>query len=250
MNAARDVANTVVITQSNYMPWRGYFHMIASARRLVLYDIVQFTRRDWRNRNIIKTANGPQWLTIPVKVKGRYLQTIDETEIADPRWAEHHIRALELAYRRAGAYADTAPWLFDRLRRAGEEILLSRVNEYLLREVTRFLGIGTEIIRCDAVLPRADLERMDRNLRLVELCRAVGATRYLSGPAARDYLDVALFERAGIAVDWMEYGGYPPYPQLGSEFMASVSIMDLLLNLGRGAAGYVGRNGPDHGCRL
>jgi len=103
------VAKTVVITQSNYIPWRGYFDLLRSADEVVLLDSVQYTRRDWRNRNQIKTADGTAWLTIPVEVKGRYTQAIEETRIADPRWAARHIKAIESAYARAAYYDAVAP---------------------------------------------------------------------------------------------------------------------------------------------
>jgi hypothetical protein len=80
----------VAILQSNYIPWKGYFDLIHMVDEFVLFDTAQYTRRDWRNRNVIKTRNGLLWLTIPVAVKGRYLQTIQQTEVSEPSWKEHH----------------------------------------------------------------------------------------------------------------------------------------------------------------
>src|ERR1700730_393932 len=102
---------TVVITQSNYLPWRGYFDLLRSADEVILLDSVQYTRRDWRNRNRIKTSSGPVWLTIPVEVKGRYHQPIDEVRVSDPTWSDRHRRAIDMAYRRAPHYAEVAGWL-------------------------------------------------------------------------------------------------------------------------------------------
>ena len=82
-------AKKVAILQSNYIPWKGYFDMIASVDEFILYDDMQYTRRDWRNRNQIKTAQGLKWLTIPVCVKGKYYQKIRDTEIAKSNWAIH-----------------------------------------------------------------------------------------------------------------------------------------------------------------
>ncbi len=120
------MTKTVVITQSNYIPWRGYFDLLRSADEVVLLESVQYTRRDWRNRNVIKTPQGTTWLTIPVEAKGRYLQALDETRISDSRWADSHIRTIELAYSRAPHFADTVPWLFDLLRGVAAEPLLTR----------------------------------------------------------------------------------------------------------------------------
>ena len=107
------------IVQSNYLPWRGYFDLIRRADELILLDSVQYTRRDWRNRNIIKTPAGPQWITVPVEAKGQYYAAIDEVRVDDPGFAAKHVRAIELNYRKAAAFKETAPWLFDLLLEAG-----------------------------------------------------------------------------------------------------------------------------------
>jgi hypothetical protein len=133
------VTKTVVITQSNYIPWRGYFDMLRSADEIVLLDSVQYTKRDWRNRNQIKTGKGPLWLTIPVEVKGRYFQAIDETRIADSEWATKHIRAIEGAYAGAVHFKEIAPWLFRLVREAAAEPLLSSVNTHLLQAICEIL---------------------------------------------------------------------------------------------------------------
>ncbi|CAA7619614.1 WbqC family protein [Magnetospirillum sp. SS-4] len=230
---------TVVISQSNYLPWRGFFHMVRSADELILLDSVQYTRRDWRNRNKVKTANGPVWLTIPVQVKGRYVQSVDETAILNDAWVEKHIRTITLAYGRAGAFDAIAPWLFACLRDAAASSNLTTVNAALLRNVCDILGIHTPILRCTDILERSALVQMEPNQRLLELCRARGASTYLSGPAARDYLAPDLFAAIGISVTWMDYTGYPDYPQLWGEFLPHMSIVDLLLNTGADAPRYL-----------
>jgi hypothetical protein len=97
----------IAIVQSNYLPWKGYFDLMASVDEFVLYDDVQYTRRDWRNRNQIKTPQGLQWLTVPVRVKGKYHQSIRETEIDDESdWASDHLKALSLNYRKAPFHND------------------------------------------------------------------------------------------------------------------------------------------------
>jgi hypothetical protein len=222
----------VVATQSNYIPWRGYFAQMRRASAFVLLDCVQYTRRDWRNRNRIKTPQGLAWLTIPVETKGRFEQAIDETRVSDTSWARTHLRSIEASYRRAACFEAEFGWIADAIETASREEMLSAVNRDLLVAFARRLGIGTPIVACDAVLPRADLVAMDPTRRLLELCRALGASRYLSGPAARGYLDVGLFEAAGIAVDWMDYANFAPYPQCWGEFEPYVSIVDLVLNVG------------------
>jgi len=233
---------TVAIVQSNYLPWRGYFDMIRSVDEFILFDSVQYTRRDWRNRNIIKTPQGPRWITIPVEVKGKYFQAINETRIADPRWAAKHIRTIEANYRRAAAFEEVASWLFPLLEGAGNESLLSKANERLLLALSERLNIETSLRRCTDLIPRGDLAAMGPSERLLALCQAAGAGRYLSGPSARTYLDEGMFSTAGIEVAWMDYGGYPDYPQLWGPFDGEVSIVDLLLNVGEAAPRFTMRS--------
>jgi hypothetical protein len=204
-------------------------------------DSVQYTRRDWRNRNRIKTPQGPTWLTIPVEVKGRYFQAIDETRVADSGWAERHIRAIESAYTRAPHYETVAPWLFDLVRSVAASPLLTTINHRLLRSLCDHLCIMTPIRHCSEIIDRELLRTMDSTRRLLEIVKSVGGTRYLSGPAARNYLDVGLFAASGIEVVWMEYEGYPEYPQLWGAFEPRLSIIDVLLNTGAEAPRYLAR---------
>jgi hypothetical protein len=229
------MARTIVVTQSNYLPWRGYFDMFRSADEVILLDSVQYTRRDWRNRNQIKTASGLAWLTVPVEVSGRYHQAVDETRIAGAGWADQHRRAIDLAYRKAPHFAAQGAWLSALLGEAARHARLTDLNEELLRALCGRLGITVPIGRCTEVLERAALAAMDPSERLAALAEARGATRYLTGPAARAYLDPAPFVARGIEVAWMSYAGYPDYPQLWGAFEPRVSIVDPLLNLGEAA---------------
>jgi hypothetical protein len=199
----------------------------------VIFDRAQFVKRHWHNRNRIKTANGPEWLTIPVISKGRFEQPIDEVEIARP-WAEKHWRAIELAYRRAPHFAMLAPVVRGWYERAAKETLLSPVNTIFLTEIAKLLGINTRIVR-DRVYPASGA----KTERLLAIARAAGATRYLSGPSARVYFDEPLFTNAGIAVEWMSYQGYAEYPQLHGLFEPAVSVLDLLFNVGTDAPRYL-----------
>lgn len=235
------MARCIVVTQSNYIPWRGWFDMLRQSDGLVLLDSVQFTRRDWRNRNRIKTAQGLAWLTVPVEVKGKYHQAVDETRITAPGWAEEHLRSIALAYARAPHFAAVFPWLEAELRAVAAEPLLSRMNEALIRAFCARLGLALPITRDADWLPRAALPGLDPSERLAALTAAAGGTRYLSGPAAAAYLDPEPFAQRGIEVAWMDYSGYPEYPQLWGEFEPAVSVVDLLLNLGDDARNYLGR---------
>lgn len=229
----------VLITQSNYLPWKGYFDLIRAVDEMIILDSVQYTRRDWRNRNIIKTPNGPLWLTVPVEVKGRYQQAIDETLIANSDWAAGHIRNIEFNYKRAAGFAETAPWLIETLNSVAELPKLSEVNGRLIAAICARLGFATPIRRCTDLLDRQLMHDMDPTERLLELCKVAGATTYVSGPAAKDYLDVSRFNAVGINVDWADYSGYPEYPQLWGAFDHRVSIIDLLLNTGSSARQFM-----------
>ena len=229
----------ISIIQSCYIPWRGFFDLIGRCDRYVIFDHVQYVRRHWHNRNRVKTAAGPEWLTIPVISKGRREQTIDTVEIEKP-WAEKHWRAIELAYRRAPQFAMMAPRVCGWYERAAKETLLTEVNTLFLREIAALLGLRTQFVR-DTAHPAEG----GKTERLLTIIKAAGADTYLSGPSAKAYLDVALLAGAGIAVEWMSYEGYPPYPQLHGPFEPSVSVLDLLFNVGPDAPRYLTPNGEN-----
>lgn len=223
----------VAIVQSNYIPWKGYFDMIASVDEFILFDDMQYTRRDWRSRNQIKTPQGVQWLTVPVKVKGRYHQTIRETEIDGADWAQAHWKALVQNYRRAPHFAEVSSWL-EPCYSGGINTHLSVLNRTLIEAVCDYLGIDTRISNSwDYELQPGKTER------LVSLCEQAGGTEYISGPAARDYIQPELFAERGIALGWFDYSDYPEYPQLWGEFTHGVTILDLLFNCGKDATHFM-----------
>jgi len=230
----------VAVIQSNYIPWKGYFDIVNLVDEFVIYDSVQYTRRDWRNRNRVKTPQGLSWLTIPVEVKGNYHQRISETKVSDARWGRRHWRTLSHNYARAPFFREYRPWL-EELYLASEEVFLTAVNERFIRSICGLLGIETRISRS----PDEEGDG-DRTERLVQLCRAAEATEYVSGPTARSYLDEPRFARAGIAVTYMDYSGYPEYPQLFPPFEHEVSILDLILNTGPDARRYM-KSFPESG---
>jgi hypothetical protein len=206
--------------------------MIARSQAFIFLDSVQFTRRDWRTRNRIKTSQGLLWLTVPVKQKGNYLSSIDAMEIADPNWATKHLRSIEGAYRRAAGFAEVIGPIRAAYTAAGAQPMLSAVNQYLTRAICDLLGIRTPFLRDVDLLPRARLDVLEPTQRLVELAHALDATHYLSGPSAQAYLDEGAFASRGIEVEWMSYAGLPEYPQLWGEFDPAVSVLDTLFTLG------------------
>ena len=223
----------VAIVQSNYVPWKGYFDLIAATDEFILYDDAQYTRRDWRNRNQIKTPQGVQWLTVPVRVKGRYHQSIRETEIDGTEWAEQHWTRLRQNYARAPHFARYAPEL-EALYLHGRHDTLSALNLAMLTWVNRQLGIATRMSSSSDYTLEGD-----RTDKLLNLCLQAGATEYLSGPAARDYLDESRFAAAQVAVRWFDYPAYPPYAQLWGEFVHGVTVLDVLFHCGPDARRHV-----------
>jgi hypothetical protein len=219
----------VAIVQSNYIPWKGYFDLIAAVDEFILYDDMQFTRRDWRNRNLIKTPQGLKWLSVPVRVKGKYTQAIRETEIQGSDWAEVHWKTLCANYARAAHFREIAA-LLEPLYRERQYTTISALNRRFIETICGSLGITTKLRNSwDYALIEGKSER------LADLCRKAGATTYVSGPAAKNYLDENAFTALGITVEWFDYDGYPAYPQLWGEFSHGVSIVDLLFNCGSDA---------------
>lgn len=223
----------IAISQSNYIPWKGYFDLINSVDEFVLYDTVQFTKNDWRNRNLIKTSDGLKWLTIPVSTAGRQGMTIAEAEVSSPSWRRQHWQSWQTHYARAHFFAAYSDELRSLYIEDGER-RLSQINYSFLNAVCRWLGIETKI-SFSTEYPHAG----ERSARLLQICEQARASTYLSGPAARDYLDVDLFTRHGIQVEWMDYSGYPSYRQLHGPFEHRVSVLDLLLNEGPDARRYL-----------
>jgi hypothetical protein len=222
----------VAILQSNYIPWKGYFDLIAAVDEFIIYDDMQYTRRDWRNRNKIKTPHGLLWLTVPVKVKARYNQRIRDTEIADPNWAMENWRTITQYYRRSAHFLEIEAWLAPVYDETFSN--LSELNRRFIEAVTRYLGIGTKITDC------WNYQLVDgKTERLADLCQQAGATEYVSGPAARTYVDETIFERSGIKLTWFDYSGYPEYPQLWGPFEHGVTVLDLLFNCGHDAPRYM-----------
>ncbi|MCY7361588.1 MAG: WbqC family protein [Ignavibacteria bacterium] len=216
----------IIITQSNYIPWKGYFDSINIADEFVIYDDMQYTRRDWRNRNQIKTYDGLKWLSIPVEVKGKYFQKINETKISEPDWAKNHWNVITHNYKKAEYFSEYKD-AFEYLYLNNKEEYLSKVNYNFIKSICDILDIKTKIIWSSEFKL---LE--DRNERLIDICKTCGATDYYSGPAAKAYMDLSLFEKENIKVHWFDYSGYPEYNQLNGEFTHAVSILDLIFNEG------------------
>jgi len=223
----------VVITQSNYIPWKGFFDSVNLADEFVFYDDMQFTRRDWRNRNQIKTKDGVKWLTVPVEVKGKYFQKIKDTTISDPGWAKNHWDTITHNYSKAEYFKEYKDF-FQELYMGKEYVLISDVNTTFTKAICKLLGIETKIRQSD------EFELLEeKSERLVDICKKLNATDYYSGPAAKAYMDESKFENENIKIHYFDYSGYPEYRQLHGEFTHAVSIIDLLFNEGPDAKNFM-----------
>ena len=216
----------IAIIQSCYIPWKGFFDLIGRCDRYVMYDSAQFVKGHWHNRNRIKTAAGAKWLTIPVKTSGQLGQPIRDVEVSE-KWADRHWSTIKQAYKQARHFADHAELVRSWYEQADKTESLSQINAIFIAGIASLLKLTTTITTdAEYRLEGAPSEKV------LAIVRAAGADRYLSGPSAKSYLDESIFAARGIAVEWMDYGPYEPYPQLHGDFVHAVSSLDMLFNTG------------------
>ncbi|HIE25578.1 MAG TPA: hypothetical protein EYP74_06190 [Anaerolineales bacterium] len=225
----------VVILQPSYIPWRGYFDQINQADLFIFYDDVQYDKHGWRNRNKIKTAQGEQWLTIPIHSKGATKGVAIKDVCIDwsKKWTKKHLRSLKFAYAKAPYLKKYFSWL---------ESIYSRHDEYLADftiettiKLTKLLGINQTKFMRSSSLKGISGTKTDR---LIEILEKVGTTHYMSGPSARDYIEKEKFEEAKISLEFFEYD-YPPYKQLHPPYNPYVTILDLLFMEGDNALKFI-----------
>jgi hypothetical protein len=222
----------VAIIQSNYIPWKGYFDIIHDVGLFILDDNLQYTKHDWRNRNKIKAPQGVHWLTIPVGSNSHKL--ICEVEIKDTYWANKHWRQIEHCYAKAPYFKRFESFLkYVYLEAKWDN--LSALNHFLIKTIaTDFLGIETEFK--DSREYHTIGAKLDG---LMDLLQKAEADVYVSGPAARNYIDEQRFVDSGIELVYKDYSGYPEYPQLFPPFEHQVSILDVLFNCGPDAPFFI-----------
>ena len=215
--------------QPAYLPWLGYFHKIASVDVFVYLDTVQFEKNSFINRNQIKTPQGAQWLTIPVKTRGHMSGSLRTTTIDDSQaWRSKHLKSIEMNYRKAPRFHERFPKI-EALLRMPE----SNLAEYCLNQL-RFwlaeLGIANTRIVRSSELPIAS----SKSDLVLDLCRHFSAQRYLSGALGRDYLVDADFREAGIAIEYQSFKS-PVYPQLWGAFIPNLGVIDWWMNMNQPA---------------
>ena len=229
------MSKRVAISQSNYIPWKGYFDNIAFVDEFVLYDDMQYTKRDWRNRNKIKTANGLKWLTVPVEVKGKFHQKIKDTKVSDPKWNLNHLDVLKNSYSKAQFFKEVFPFIQNLYYEAENILTISEINAFFIKSICSFLNIETKItFSSDYKIINGGATE-----KLVAICKQTKATDYYTGPAAKNYMDDSAFVKEGINVNYYDYSGYLEYNQLHGDFEHGVTILDLIFNKGKDSYKYL-----------
>lgn len=232
LNVKPEAERRVAILQSNYIPWKGYFDLIHDVDLFIFFDDVQYTQRDWRNRNKIKTSRGLEWLTAPTNGTRQHL--IHEVEFVDVKWQSTHWQTLRHNYGKASHFERYRPFLED-VYLGQQWKYLSELNQHLIEKISRqFLGISAEFV--DSRQYHAVGAKQGR---IIDLLIKSGATSYVSGPSAKDYIDEAEFAQIGIELVWKDYSGYPEYPQLHPPFEHGATILDLLFHTGPEASRYI-----------
>jgi hypothetical protein len=224
----------VAISQPTYLPWVGYFDLIDQVDLFVILDNVQFVKQSWQHRNRIKTATGLQWLTVPIKFRGHFGQLIENAEIRDLSFGRDHLRAIELAYRRAPFFDDYFAEITNYLA-AVNDPLLANLNILLINCIMQKLQITTPVVRASSLGQTGK-----RTELLANICGAVGATEYLSPLGSAVYLIAerqSLISR-GVEICFQNYA-HPVYDQLFGSFEPFACALDLLFNEGPAARNVV-----------
>jgi hypothetical protein len=213
----------IVILQSNYIPWKGYFELITDADVFCFYDEVQYTKNDWRNRNQLINNNGLFWLTIPIQ-KDAVKVKISEVELPKSKWQLDHLNIIYQTYKKSAQFEIVYPFL--------EEIYLndwnylSNFNQSIIKKICEFIGIKTKVVNSK------DYElKGDKINRLIHLIKQLNGKKYISGPTGKDYLNdfQNSFIENNIELEYKQYGPYSTYKQNSKVFNNFVSIIDLLM---------------------
>lgn len=217
----------LAIHQPQYMPWVGYFHKMASVDLFVFLDDVQFKKNEWQHRNRIRNPQGWQWLSVPNHYK--FPQRINEVALNDTqRWREKHLRSIEMCYGKAPFFGHYAERLNEFYSRRWDTMAAVCVDSVKL--LAELIGVTTPTVMSS----RHSFESQATE-RLVAICGHFGADTYLAGAGGRDYMDLSLFEQAGIEVAFQEFSP-PRYTQhwckSDEDFVPGLSALDLVLNRG------------------
>ncbi|CAN5233089.1 WbqC family protein [soil metagenome] len=211
--------------QPVYLPWLGLFHKIAMADRFCIFDIAQYQTKDFNNRNKIKTNAGSIWLSVPVESKDHFEKKLCDIKVVNNGWNRKHFKSIDLAYKKAPYYSNYIGTL--------EDILASKTYTYLADLNFATLDFGLKALGIAVPIDTASKHEFEgaKSDLVLDMCKKLGASRYVFGAQGRNYADLPSFAEAGIAVDFQDYQ-HPVYPQLHGGFEPYMSVIDLLFNVG------------------
>lgn len=214
----------ITIHQPEYLPWIGFFDRVSKADIFVILDDVQYQKNGFINRNKIKTSQGWQWLTVPVKER-ESMKKINEVEINNQiDWRQNHWKSLLYNYNKAPCFKKYSDFFEENYKKKWDS--LADLDIYLIENIMDMLGIKTET-KISSLL-NIKGEATDR---LVNMCKMLGVDTYLSGPGGKEYMDLDKFKKQNINVIFQEFT-HPIYVQQFGEFIPNLSIIDLLFNQG------------------
>ena len=221
------------ILQPGYLPWLGFFEQLHKSDVFVIYDDVQYDKEGWRNRNRIKTANGIQWLTVPVLLKGSNSPMILDVRIDNrTNWQKKHLAAIRQSYSKAPCFKEYIGMFEEAYGRVWERLV--EIDIYFIHELAKYLGINHKKIVRSSTL---DL-RGGRIERLIKICERFGADVFYEGASGKNYIDERDFLAKGVSVEFQNYL-HPVYRQLYGNFIPNLSVIDLLFNKGMDSLGII-----------
>ncbi|MFQ5952896.1 MAG: WbqC family protein, partial [Candidatus Omnitrophota bacterium] len=227
----------VAIIQPGYLPWLGFFELMASSDIFIVYDDVQFDKNGWRNRNKIKTIHGVQWLTVPVLTKGKNWPKNNDVFIKDKRWKRKHLRSIEQYYAKAKYFGEVFPIMEKGLKIGADKLI--DYDMFFIREMAKYMNINTDIFLSSEL----GIEGDDKAGRLINICKHFDATHYYNGAAGKKLYKKEDFLKHGIELEFQDYK-HPCYEQLHGDFVPCLSTVDLLFNEGASSLDIIlsGRN--------
>ncbi len=227
----------IAMLQPNYIPWKGTFDLINQVDVFVFYDDVQYTRKDWRSRNIIKTPHGDKWLSVPVIHNGRRDQLIYEAEInTNEDWQTVHYKTLKFAYSKA-KFFDDYHFILEELYLKNTWQKIADLDIFATKLIAKVLGINVEWVRSSDL----NITGNKDGEKVIKICNHLNCNYFINGPASKEFMNEQIFNEAGVKLNYIEYN-YKEYDQLYPPFNHYVSVLDVLFNCGDRASEFIFKN--------